>query len=159
MESIINTVLELLKDNFPLILSTGATLFSVFCALRQFNLSKKVETMSLYSKSRFSAYERLLNEIAHLGTNVTEEGFYRMLSASLNASILSSEKTGNIIESFCKIYGSVLSAGGFSKISEDLGTEFIAARLVLVEYLRKEIFQYEKSILGRSAIRSKKNLT
>lgn len=141
-----NMFLNSLINNIPLILSSVVSIIAICISFKQNKLLKETETMKIYAERQFNAYCALLNEIANCKTPFTDEQFFKLLSASLNATVFSSVNTGAVINDFCGTYSEILAKGGLSNMTPEEKEKFQKSRNNLIDSLRNEIFRYEKSI-------------
>lgn len=109
MENI--TLISILSENFPLILSSVVSIFSivvnVFVVLKQTSSERKTKAMDLYFKAQYEAYKELYEAAIELEIGLKSgepQDIKRLFSTVKSAEILSPGAVVTIIDDFCRIY-------------------------------------------------------
>lgn len=146
------TLIDIVKDNFPLILSTIVAIISVIVnaivAIKQATSEKKLRSMDLYFNAQYEAYSALYEAAAELEFDLKpkeKRDIRKLIAAAKKAEMLSPELVVEVIEHFCAIYIDYIDKeDNKEKISSETEQDFKDALFMLNTYLRAELRRFNK---------------
>lgn len=146
------TFISILKENFPLILSTFVSVISigvnVFVVVKQTSSERKIKSMDLYFSAQYKAYKELYEAAAELEADLKPNetrDIRRLLSAAKNAEMLSPESVVEVIDNFCAVHTEYVDReDNGEQISPELQKEFKEALSVLGLCLREELRRFNE---------------
>lgn len=146
------TFISILKENFPLILSTFVSVISigvnVFVVVKQTSSERKIKSMDLYFNAQYAAYKELYEAAAELEANLNSNetrDTRRLLSAAKKAEMLSPLSVVDIIDNFCAFQTEcVIKRDRGEQLSPELQKEFKEALSILGMCLREELMRFNE---------------
>lgn len=136
-------MIQVLEENFPLILSTAVSIVAVCATIYQSSIARKNKITDLYFSAQLKAYTELYKAIGNLDQNYSPDNISAFIAASQSAMLISTHQNAEIISNFYAVYLDFVDAKNKQDVSPELMAEFKDSRDVLNIMLREELLRFD----------------